>query len=145
MTKVRFKIIPTAYLVLMKENKILLSRRWNTGFHDGEFSFPAGHIKPDETLIQAMVREAKEEIGIELTREGLKLVHIIHRKEPNENRVNFFFTAEKWKGKPKIMEPHKCDALEWFNVNSLPDNTIPYIRHAIKCISQKIFYSEYGW
>ncbi|HIE41446.1 MAG TPA: NUDIX domain-containing protein, partial [Candidatus Aenigmarchaeota archaeon] len=73
MPKERFKIIPTVYLVLIKDNKILLSRRFNTGFHDGEYSFPAGHLDGNETLIQAMVREAKEEIGIELKPEDLKL------------------------------------------------------------------------
>jgi 8-oxo-dGTP pyrophosphatase MutT (NUDIX family) len=89
----------------MKRNRVLLSRRYNTGFHDGEFSFPAGHLNPDETLIQAMIREAREEVGIELNPKNLRLVHVMHRKEPGENRVNFFFTTEKWKGKPKIMEP----------------------------------------
>lgn len=145
MMKTRFKVIPTIYLVLMKENRVLLSRRRNTGFHDGEFSFPAGHLKSDETLIQAMIRETKEEIGIEVTPKDLRLVHIMHRKEPNENRVNFFFTANEWKGEPRIMEPHKCDSLKWFDINNLPNNTIPYIKQAINCILQKIFYSEYGW
>lgn len=145
MAKARFKIIPTVYLVLMKENKILLSRRCNTGFHNGEFSFPAGHLKPDETLVQAMVREAKEEIGIGLNRKDLELVHIMHRKEPNENRVNFFFRAEKWRGEPRNIEPSRCDCLKWFDIGKLPDNTIPYIKQAINCVSQKVFYSEYGW
>ena len=145
MPKERFKIIPTVYLVLIKDNKILLSRRFNTGFHDGEYSFPAGHLDGNETLIQAMVREAKEEIGIELKPEDLKLVHVMHRKEPNEERVNFFFTAEKWEGKPKIMEQHKCDALRWFDINNLPTNIIPYIKQAIDCVLQKKFYSEIGW
>ena len=95
MVKTRFKVIPTVYLVLVKENRVLLSRRRNTGFHDGEFSFPAGHIKPDETLIQAMIRETREEIGIKLSPKNLRLVHVMHRKEPNENRVNFFFTAKE--------------------------------------------------
>lgn len=43
------------------------ARRCDTGFHDGEFSFPAGHLEPDETLIQAMVRKTKEEIGLRLS------------------------------------------------------------------------------
>jgi ADP-ribose pyrophosphatase YjhB (NUDIX family) len=145
MPKERFKIIPAVYLVLMRGNKTLLSRRFNTGFLDGEYSFPAGHLDGNETLIQAMVREAKEEIGIELKPEDLKLAHVMHRKEPNEERVNFFFTADKWVGKPKIMEPHKCDDLSWFEIDNLPTNVIPYIKQAIDCIRNKIFYSEIGW
>jgi len=144
MPKERFKILPTVYLVLVRENKILLSRRFNTGFHDGDYSFPAGHLDWNETLIQAMVREAKEEIGIELKPEDLKLAHVMHRKEPNEEIVNFFFTADKWVGKPKIMEPHKCDDLSWFEIDDLPTNVIPYIKQAIDCVRNKIFYSEIG-
>jgi mutator protein MutT len=145
MAKERSKIIPTIYLVLIKNNKILLSRRFNTGFHDGEYSFPAGHLEGGETMIQAMIREAKEEIGVNLKAENLKLVHVMHRKEPNEERVNFFFVAENWKGKPKLMEPQKCDDLNWFEINNLPPNVIPYIKQAIECIKKKIFYSEIGW
>lgn len=145
MPRERFQIIPTVYLILVNENKILLSRRCNTGFHDGEYSFPAGHLEGDETLIETMIREAKEEIGIELNPEDVKLVHAMHRKEPNEERVNFFFTAEKWRGNPKIMEPHRCDDLRWSEIDDLPTNVIPYIRQAINCFISKTSYSEFGW
>lgn len=145
MLKERFKIIPTAYLILMKDNKILLSRRYNTGFHDGEYSFPAGHLDGNETLLQTMTREAKEEIGVDLNPGDLELVHVLHRKEPNEERVNFFFTAKRWGGEPKIIEPHKCDDLSWFEIDNLPTNVIPYIKQAINCFRNKIFYSEIGW
>ena len=141
----RFKVIPTVYLLLIKGNKILLSRRYNTGFHDGEYSFPAGHLEGNETLTQAMVREAKEEIGVEISPEDLKLVHVMHRREPNEERLNFFFVAEKWKGNPQNVEPHKCDDLRWFDLDKLPENTIPYIKQAINCFLKGILYSEYGW
>jgi ADP-ribose pyrophosphatase YjhB (NUDIX family) len=145
MVKERFKIIPTVYLFLIKNNKILLSRRYNTGFHDGEYSLPAGHLDGNETLIQTIIREAKEEIGIEVEPEDLRLAHIMHRKEPNEERVNFFFATEKWEGEPKIMEPHKCDDLRWFAFDKLPGNVIPYIKQAINSFLNKIFYSEFGW
>jgi hypothetical protein len=43
------------------------------------------------------------------------------------------------------MEPHKCDDLNWFEMDRLPDNTIPYIRQAIDCFRKGVFYSEHGW
>ena len=64
MAKERHKLIPSVYLVLIKNNKILLLRRFNTGFMDGYYSLPAGHVESNETLTSAMVREAKEEIGM---------------------------------------------------------------------------------
>ena len=149
MAKERTKVIPTVYLVLTRGNKILLSRRFNTGFQDGKYSFPAGHVEGDEeTFRQAIIREAREEIGIEISQEDLGLVHVMHRKqtEPtNERRVNLFFIAKRWKGEPKIMEPNKCDDLNWFEIGRLPENTIHYVKQASNCIRDKIFYSEYGW
>ena len=149
MKKERPKLIPTAYLVLVRENKILLSRRFNTGFQDGQYSFPAGHLRDDdETLSEAMVREAREEIGVEIDVGDLELVHVMHRKQrkpKDERRINLFFTAKKWKGEPRIMEPDKCDDLQWFELDNLPDNTIPYVRQAIGCLRRNVKYSEYGF
>lgn len=147
MKKERFKFTPAVYLILEKDNKFLLSRRFNTGYEDGNYSFVAGHLNGDETLMQAMIREAKEEIGIDIKPENLEVVHVMHRKTPNENeeRIDFFIAAKKWNGKPKNMEPHKCDDLNWFVLNNLPSNVIPYIRQAIGCVFKNIFYSEYGW
>ena len=142
MTKERFKIIPAVYLVLINNNKILLSRRYNTGYCDNNYSFPAGHLDGKETLKQAMIREADEEIGIILNSNDLELIHIMNRKIPDNERVDFFFTAKKWAGEPKIMELDKCDNLTWFELNNLPENIIPYIRQAIDSFLNNIIYSE---
>lgn len=142
MPKERFKIIPSVYLVLIKDNKILLSRRYNTGYFDNYYSFPAGHLDGEETVKQAMIREAKEETDIVLDPSDLKLIHTMNRRIPNDERVDFFFTTEKWQGEPKIMEPEKCSDLRWFELNSLPNNTIPYIKQAIDSYLNNIIYSE---
>jgi len=144
MPKDRFKVIPTSHLILVKDGKILLLRRFNTGWSDGQYSVVAGHLDGNETFLQAMIREAKEEAGIELSQEDLEVVHVVHRKS-NEERIDFFILAKKWKGDPKNMEPHKCDDLNWFEMDKLPENTIPYIRQAIDCFRKGTFYSEHGW
>ena len=142
MQRERFKVIPSVYLVLIKDNKILLSRRHNTGYFDGNYSFPAGHLDGNETLKQAMVRETKEEIGVVLDPADLELVHTMNRRIPDNERVDFFFTTKKWQGEPKIMEPDRCDDLSWFESNDLPKNIIPYIRQAIDSFLNNIIYSE---
>ena len=131
MAKERFKIIPAVYLVLMKEGKILLSRRYNTGYFDNYYSFPAGHLDGNETLKRGMVREVKEEIGVDVELNDLELIHVMNRKIPDDERVDFFFTTKKWQGDPKIMELEKCDDLSWFELNKLPDKIIPYIKQVI--------------
>ena len=88
--KERFKIIPTSHLFLIKNNKILLLRRFNTGYEDGNYSVVAGHLDRNETFAQAMTREAKEEAGIDIKPGDLEVVHVMHRKQPNEERIDFF-------------------------------------------------------
>jgi 8-oxo-dGTP pyrophosphatase MutT (NUDIX family) len=144
MPKDRFKIVPTSHLILVKDGKILLLRRFNTGWSDGQYSVVAGHLDGNETFLQAMVREAKEEAGIELSQQDLEVAHVMHRKS-NEERIDFFILAKKWKGEPRNMEPNKCDDLNWFDMGKLPENTIPYIRQAIGCFRKGVFYSEHGW
>ena len=155
MAKERNKIVPASYLVLMKDGKILLQRRFNTGFMDGYYSFPAGHVEKGESFTQCVVREIKEEIGVGLKPENLKVIHVLYRDsridypqgvaEGINERMDIFFTAEKWAGEPKIMVPDKCDDLQWFDLDNLPENIIPYVRQAIDCIKNKVFYSEFGW
>lgn len=148
MLKERHANVPASYLVLLKDKKILLLRRSNTGYEDGNYSMIAGHVESQETFTQCMIRESKEEAGILLKAEDLSVAHVMHRdsgdSEYNE-RIDVFFVTEKWEGEIINSEPHKCDDLAWFDLNDIPDNTIPYIQQAIEAINNKVFYSEHGW
>jgi len=140
----RFKLITSVYLLLIKNKRILLSRRYNTGYEDGNYSLPAGHLDDNESVTNALLREVKEEIDITLNPKHIKLVHIMHRKE-NDIRVDLFFTAKSYQGKITNTEPEKCDDLQWFPLNQLPKNTVPYIKIALKNHLKNQLYSEVGW
>lgn len=142
--KERFKMIASGYLLLIRGGKILLSRRFQTGYEDGKYSLPAGHIEDNETLTAGTCREIKEEIGISLCPKDLMLVHVMHRKHM-DIRMDFFFTTTLSRYTPKNLEPEKCDDLRWFPLTKLPVNTIPYIRTAIQNYRKKNVYSEFGW
>jgi hypothetical protein len=62
-----------------------------------------------------------------------------------EEYLDFFFEAATGHGEITNMEPHKCDDFRWFPLDALPDNTIPYIRHALRCYREGVGYSEWGW
>jgi len=140
--------IPVSYLTLLKNNKILLLRRFNTGYGDGNYSMVAGHVEAGENFTQCIIREAEEEAGILLKPEDLQVVHVMHRNSgtaENIERVDVFFIAKKWGGKIINKEPHKCDDLSWFDLDNIPENIIPYIKQAIDGIKNKVYYSEHGW
>jgi len=75
MPKTRNQAVPAVYLILKKDNQILLMRRQGSGYYDGWYSVPAGHVESGELPIDALLRETKEELGIELDRDDVHLVH----------------------------------------------------------------------
>src|SRR5581483_4688184 len=100
-------------------------RRFKTGYEDGNYSVVAGHLDGGEEIKHAMRREAREEVGIEIADEDLQIVGVMHRRSEDE-RIDFFLTAEPWTGEVGNCEPEKCDQLLWCNLDRLPENVIPY-------------------
>jgi len=140
----RAKFPVTVHLFFFRENQILLIRRFNTGFADGQYSVPAGHLDGGETVIAAAAREAQEEVGIRLEPENICYSSVMHRLNGDE-RVDFFVNVDKWDGEPVNAEPDKCDELLWADVNTLPPNTIPYIKKALHNHRNGIRFDEFGW
>jgi 8-oxo-dGTP diphosphatase len=149
MIKERHKIIPAIYLVLMQENRLLMLRRFNTWYEDGNYSLVAGHLDWNETFKQAMARETLEESWITLNIDDINVTHVMHRRledgEDTREYIDFFMTVKNFLWNPVNMEPHKCDDLSWFPLDDIPTNTIPYIKHALDNISKWLMYSEYGF
>ncbi len=144
----RHKVIPAVYVIFRNGNKILLLRRANTGYHDGDYSLPSGHVEPNEPAIKAAVREAKEEVGVDIDSKDLRLVHTLHRysEDPTPHeRIDLYFEAAKWQGQPKNAEPHKCDELRWVPVNDIPTNMTPEVRQALAMIAKGITYSDFDF
>lgn len=131
-------------LMLTRENngkvEVLLALRKNTGYGDGEYELPGGHVDAGEDLMHAMAREAKEELLIDVKEEDLKIAHILHHY--TGNRVNFILTTNVYDGIPSIGEPEKCEKLEWFDIKELPSNTTMKVRKSIEEINTGIFYSN---
>lgn len=140
----RAKFPVTVHLFFFRENQILLLRRFNTGYRDGEYSVPAGHLDGGETVVAAAAREAEEEIGVRIEAKAIVFSGVMHRREDDE-RVDFFVRVQKWDGEPFNAEPNKCDGLCWADADSLPENTIPYIRRAIQNHLNNIAFDEFGW
>ena len=140
----RAKFPATVHLLLFRDGQILLLRRAGTGYRDGEYSVPAGHLDGDETVLAAAAREAREEIGLRLEPQALAFSSVMHRHEGDE-RVDFFLHVKDWQGEPFNAEPEKCDDLRWIPLAALPENMVPYVRRAIEDHEAGIRFDEFGW
>ena len=118
--------------MLMDGDKILMSKRANSGYFDGFYSLCAGHVEENESVFDCMIREAKEEINIVVKAKDLKAVKVVHREtHKGKTYIDFFFTCTKWEGEIKINEPEKCSELLWVDINKLPTDTIPSLRKVL--------------
>ena len=135
------------YVIPRRGDEILLFRRFNTGFGDGQYSFIAGHVEQGESVTATAIREAMEEAGIGLRVDDLHFGHILHRHSADGLvYFDFFFVADRWDGYPAVMEPHRCDEMVWAPWQDLPATTLPYIRSVIDQIfAQSHPFSEHGW
>lgn len=127
----RFQVVPAAYVLLRRDEQILLQLRQNTGYRDGHWACAAaGHVERGESAFAAAVREAEEEIGILIDPADLTPLTAMHRTHGNDRpideRVDFFFECRRWSGEPAIREPSKQADLQWFSLESLPEPVVPH-------------------
>lgn len=144
MNKERFKMPVSVQVILFnKNNEVLLLKRKSTGFSDGLYGFIGGHIEQNEQVIDAAIREVKEEIGIDINRDNLTFKAVMNRKvNENTEYIDFVFIVNDWQGKIKNMEPDKCSELLWYNPKNLPMNIIDFEKYLIE--NDEIFLS-WGW
>jgi 8-oxo-dGTP diphosphatase len=140
----RFKLLSAVHLFLIRDGQVLLLRRFHTGYEDGKYSVVAGHLNGDEEVKEAMIREAREEVGIEISPQDLQVVGVMHRKS-NDERVDFFLATTSWSGQVTNREPDRCDQLAWFDMDALPENVIPYVRRALDNYRRGIWFDSFGW
>jgi len=140
----RFRLVSAVHLFLVRGDKLLLLRRCTTGYEDGNYGVPAGHLDGGETVAAAGAREAREEVGIEVAEAVLRVVGVMHRRAADE-RVDFFLAATEWGGEPTNCEPGKCDEVRWADPGDLPPNVIPYVRRAIGNGWDAVWFDSFGW
>ncbi|WP_063065721.1 NUDIX hydrolase [Nocardia violaceofusca] len=140
----RHKVTGDVHLALRRGSGVLFGQRQNTGFEDGAWHLPSGHLEADESVIEALIREAEEEIGVIIKPEDVHFAHIMHNSSSG-GRMAFFFTVRAWQGDPENREPEKCTDLQWFSADTLPEHMIDYCREAMAHIAANRPFSVYGW
>lgn len=141
--KERNKVPITALLMLKQKNRILLIRRKNVKYENKKYCFPGGHVEKGEEVKKAMIRETKEEIGITIEYDDLKLKHIVDRKVGDNAYIDFIFECTLWKGRPRILEKDKADKLKWFTIDETDEVVIPFMKDVLN--NEEDMYISYGW
>ena len=149
-----FTLVPAAYLLMLRQSResaqqpertrVLLQLRRATGYMDGYWACgAAGHVEAGESVMQAVVREAAEEVGVAIALEDVHPLTVMHRSNDVggaalEQRVDFFFTARRWSGEPTAAEPEKNMGMRWFALDELPELVPPHERAVLDLLAGQL-------
>ncbi|WP_280465243.1 NUDIX hydrolase [Nocardia brasiliensis] len=135
-----------AHVLLIRDGRLLLSKRRGADEFDGRWHLPAGKVEVGESATAPAGREADEEIGVHIDPADLRHVHTAHViGSGHEPRLGLFFEVRTWRGEPANREPDKCYELRWFPLDDLPADIIAYPTAGISALSTGATYSERGW
>lgn len=147
MKKTWFELSVVVMIVIERDHKVLLGRRFNTGFKDGLYALPGGKHDGGECLRSSVAREAYEELGIEVPLDAIELASCVHylNRALDQELMYTVFRITDYLGEIHNAEPHRCDDLQFFAVDHLPPNTTDMTRLCIRNAIEKIPYAEFGW
>jgi 8-oxo-dGTP diphosphatase len=119
-------------IFIINNGKVLLSRRKNTGWLDGQLCVPGGHVEVGETPTQAIKREVEEELGVTVDVADLEFLCVAQRQAQPEEHVAFEFVIKDKKYAYTNAEPNKCSELVWADPRNLPKDVITDFRIIIE-------------
>lgn len=121
-------IAPSVNVFIISGTKVLLSRRANTGWMDGHLGAPGGHVEKGESPTVAILREIKEELGVDVTAHDLEFACVAARNTSPTEYVAYEFVIRDKNYQFFNAEPEKCSELVWVDVADLPTDVIEHFR-----------------
>jgi len=143
-----FRCGAAVMLLIIRGGRVLLMRRSNTDFGDGFWGLPGGGLDGGEPIKEAIIREASEELGIEMKRDALEFtscIHVAPHFRTPEEMLLFCFRAKKYRGHIVNKEPHKCTEIKFFPLAALPHDTLEGSRLAVHNYLKREPFSELHW
>jgi ADP-ribose pyrophosphatase YjhB (NUDIX family) len=134
-----------SYVLLRDGDKIAFVLRSNTDWMNNYYGLPSGKVEWKETFTQAAIREAKEEVGIDIQPEHIHHVLTMQRHSGDSDWIDAFFAVDRWDGEVVNAEPHMHSEVAWLDIDNLPDNVIPSVRFGLEQVKAGMRYAEYGW
>jgi len=137
------------FLLLTRQDHVLLALRQGTGFADGLWNVPSGKAESGESAVAAVIREAREEIGIRLSEHEITFAATVHcHNSDTDIRVGLFFQAAAKDSPlhvPYNAEPHKCAKIAWYPMTMLPATTMPYSALGVALYQRNTYFGTTGW
>jgi 8-oxo-dGTP diphosphatase len=112
--------IEVSAALIFRAGKLLITQRHAKSHLGGLWEFPGGKREPGESFEQCLVREIREELGLEIS--AGKLFEEIRHDYPEKSVHLKFFICELLSGEP---QPLDCAAVKWIKKTELTAHEFP--------------------
>lgn len=131
--KIKNNNFKSAHVVILKDNKILIVRRSPTDeWMPGHYGLPGGKLDNDETPTEALSRECKEEVNLDISPKNF-----IFLPKVSNNKEHAFYYTTKFTGEPKLDFEH--DDFQWVNPKNLSNyKTVPDLPEIVKAVLEDL-------
>ena len=106
--------------VIIRDGCVLVCQRPPGGHHPGKWEFPGGKVEPGEDVWEALARELREELGIELL--AARPVCCVRHAYPEQRVVLEVWRVERYRGEPRSLEGQP---LHWLSPAELDQRAFP--------------------
>lgn len=123
----QFRLLTRTHLLLLEDGKALFRQ----GHTDGVYQLPSVQPEEGESVVEAIVREARRAVGVTVKPENVSLAHVTQDLS-STGGIALFFAVSSWDGEPINMEPQRFRELRWLPLRSLPGNVANPTRAAVR-------------
>ena len=95
--EVKNQLVSTIALI-DDENKILIGKRPVGKVFENLWEFPGGKVKKNETVEQALIREIKEEINIDISKNCVAPLTFASDNKDRKSKILLLYVCRKWEG-----------------------------------------------
>ncbi len=115
-------ILVVAVALVDDDNRILIAQRPEGKSMAGLWEFPGGKVEPGETPENALIRELKEELSIDVTEACLAPFTFASHTYEKFHLLMPLYVCRRWSGTPA---PQEKQTLKWVRANTLKDYDMP--------------------
>ena len=112
-----------ALLALINDNnEVLISLRRNKKEYDGFWEYPGGKVENGETIEKGLIREIKEEINLEISKNCIAPLTFSVDQNETSQTILFLYVCRKWEGSITSLLDQK---IEWVKPIDLTEYRMP--------------------